>query len=101
MYEEVVIPESSEFDVAEVEVGDGRSASPVKISKKKKRKSEDEEDEEEADGEFHICRTCNQFVPIAEISDHHHNVHAADGDLKCSDCGKMFKVRSWPKLGFF
>lgn len=118
VYEEVVLPDgtTSEFiDVAEVEVGDGRSASPVKIgsltgTNKNRRRNKPtltmpppshspiEEMEmslspSEMGGEFHICRLCNQFIPIHELLDHNNEHHSGVQDLTCIDCGKLFKSK--------
>lgn len=129
VYEEVVLPDgtastSDLVDVAEVEVGDGRSASPVKIGaltgggRKNKKKSaaaaqtmfmvanpdaaggdEDDSDAELAavaaasGGEFHICRICNQFVPVGQLAAHNHECHGVLQELTCTDCGKLFKSK--------
>jgi len=133
VYEEVVLPDGGTgelVDVAEVEVGDGRSASPVKIGalsatvsapKSRKRKSQatvapvsantvnatmfmvqDNDDDSDAElaavaaargGEFHICRICNQFVPVGQLAAHNNENHSAVSDLTCTDCGKLFKSK--------
>ena len=112
MYEEVVLPEGATphtgpggigaeqfIDVAEVEVGDGRSASPVKIDTAtaiaaRLRQSSTSDREDSPQGEFHICRICNQFVPIGEIAEHNRENHgAAISELTCTDCGKLFKSK--------
>jgi len=132
VYEEVVLPDGGPgdlVDVAEVEVGDGRSASPVKIgaltttvpgpkSRKKKNANnanntsvnaanmflvqQDNDDDSDAElaavaaargGEFHICRICNQFVPIGQLAAHNHENHGAIQELTCTDCGKLFKSK--------
>lgn len=118
VYEEVVLPDgtTSEFiDVAEVEVGDGRSASPVKIGSltgtKNRRRNKapsaslpaqshspiEQMDLQlspsETGGEFHICRICNQFIPINELLDHNAEHHSGSQDLTCIDCGKLFKSK--------
>ena len=130
VYEEVVLPDGGPgdlVDVAEVEVGDGRSASPVKIGalsavpgpKSRKRKNapnhattsvnttmfmvqQDNDDDSDAElaavaaargGEFHICRICNQFVPIGQLAAHNHENHGAIQELTCTDCGKLFKSK--------
>jgi len=130
----VVLPDGGTgelVDVAEVEVGDGRSASPVKIGalshtagpKSRKRKNnaaanvaplsantvnatmfmvQDNDDDSDAElaavaaargGEFHICRICNQFVPVGQLAAHNHEHHSAISDLTCTDCGKLFKSK--------
>merc|ERR1719345_630800 len=121
VYEEVVLPDGGHgelVDVAEVEVGDGRSASPVKIGalthsgptpKSRKRKNnavvnpvqantvnatmymvQDNDDDSDAElaavaaargGEFHICRICNQFVPVGQLAQHNHENHSTVSDL--------------------
>lgn len=140
VYEEVVLPDGGTgelVDVAEVEVGDGRSASPVKIgalsatnstvaapkSRKKKNNQvaaataalatanpvsttmfmvQDNDDDSDAElaaitaargGEFHICRICNQFVPVGQLAAHNHENHSTVSDLTCTDCGKLFKSK--------
>ena len=132
VYEEVVLPDGGTgelVDVAEVEVGDGRSASPVKIgalsavggtTKSRKRKNnaqqpavasavnstlfmvQDNDDDSDAElaavaaargGEFHICRICNQFVPVGQLTAHNHENHSTVSDLTCQDCGKLFKSK--------
>jgi uncharacterized C2H2 Zn-finger protein len=136
VYEEVVLPDGSTgelVDVAEVEVGDGRSASPVKIGalthsgptpKSRKRKNnaanavvnpvqantvnatmymvQDNDDDSDAElaavaaargGEFHICRICNQFVPVGQLAQHNHENHSTVSDLTCTECGKLFKSK--------
>ena len=137
VYEEVVLPDGGTgelVDVAEVEVGDGRSASPVKIGalthtgptpKSRKRKNnantvvnapvaantvnatmfmvqQDNDDDSDAElaavaaargGEFHICRICNQFVPVGQLAQHNHENHSTVSDLTCTDCGKLFKSK--------
>lgn len=132
VYEEVVLPDGGTgelVDVAEVEVGDGRSASPVKIgalsgsvsapkSRKKKNNTatpvaantvnatmfmvQDNDDDSDAElaavaaargGEFHICRHCNQFVPVGQLAAHNHENHSQVSDLTCPDCGKLFKSK--------
>ncbi len=119
MYEEVVLPESSAggngvetfVDVAEVEVGDVRSASPVKIDTGAAIAARlrantvvttapaaiDSETAAAAvaqgGGEFHICRICNQFVPVGDIAEHNHEHHGAVSELTCIDCGKIFKSK--------
>lgn len=133
VYEEVVLPDGGTgelVDVAEVEVGDGRSASPVKIGalthsgptpKSRKRKNnavvnpvqantvnatmymvQDNDDDSDAElaavaaargGEFHICRICNQFVPVGQLAQHNHENHSTVSDLTCTECGKLFKSK--------
>ncbi len=143
VYEEVVLPDGGPaelVDVAEVEVGDGRSASPVKIGAlsggtstgKRRRKKKDtsaaatvaansfvtpttsgnttmfrvqvegNDDDSDAElaavaaargGEFHICRLCNQFVPVGQLAAHNHENHGAIQELTCVDCGKLFKSK--------
>ena len=44
-------------------------------------------------GEFHICRICNQFVPVGQLAAHNHEHHSAISDLTCTDCGKLFKSK--------
>ena len=140
VYEEVVLPDGGPaelVDVAEVEVGDGRSASPVKIGalsggtgtgKRRRKKNNaaqaaantlvsaaaanmnssvfrvqvDNDDDSDAElaavaaargGEFHICRICNQFVPVGQLAAHNHENHGAIQELTCVDCGKLFKSK--------
>ncbi len=115
MYEEVVLPGDAgsggiidQFvDVAEVEVGDGRSSSPVKVDSapargKGGRKSGAVTASNShivsvgggaAGPEFHICRLCNQFVSLEDIADHNRQHHRALGELTCTDCGKVFKSK--------
>ncbi len=104
-------------DVAEVEVGDGRSASPIKIETTtgRKRKSNAASANRasssgsvsttsttnhivsvgggNAGPEFHICRLCNQIIPPNEIATHNQEHHGSLGELTCSDCGKVFKSK--------
>jgi rubrerythrin len=105
----VVLPESGGgngmdtfVDVAEVEVGDVRSSSPVKIdtasaiaARLKANAAMTDMDGEDSPqgGEFHICRICNQFVPVSDIADHNHEHHGAVSDMTCLDCGKIFKSK--------
>ena len=95
VYEEVVLPESGEgsamdsfVDVAEVEVGDGRSASPIKIDTGAAIAARLKASANAAaastiaaangtivqpsagGGEFHICRICNQVRDSAEVLSH-------------------------------
>jgi len=118
VYEEVVLPESGEgsgmdsfVDVAEVEVGDGRSASPIKIDTGAAIAARLKASANAAaantiaaangtivappaaGGEFHICRICNQFVPVTDIAEHNSEHHGAVSDLTCLDCGKIFKSK--------
>ena len=44
-------------------------------------------------GEFHICRICNQFVPVGQLAGHNHEHHSAISDLTCTDGGKLFKSK--------
>ena len=44
-------------------------------------------------GEFHICRICNQFVPVGQLAAHNHENHSTVSDLTCTDCGKLFKSK--------
>ena len=85
------------MDVAEVEVGDVRSSSPVKIDTAQaiaaRLKQTANDDDSPQGGEFHICRICNQFVPIGDIAEHNQEHHGALNDLTCIDCGKIFKSK--------
>ena len=98
-------------DVAEVEVGDGRSASPIKIDTGAAIAARLKASANNAaaatiaaangtivqpsggGGEFHICRICNQFVPVTDIAEHNSEHHGAVSDLTCLDCGKIFKSK--------
>lgn len=107
VYEEVVLQDADTMvDVAEVEVGDVRSALPVKIdtasaiAARLKQSSSvttqivhNNDEDSPQGGEFHICRICNQFVPIGDIADHNHEHHGAVNDMTCIDCGKIFKSK--------
>ncbi len=121
VYEEVVLPEGNTgsiidqfVDVAEVEVGDGRSASPVKVEAvaPKKRGRGPAKSTTVVTGtsmtgtnnivsvgggaagpEFHICRLCNQIIQQSEIATHNQQHHGAVGELTCGDCGKVFKSK--------
>ena len=46
-----------------------------------------------AGGEFHICRICNQFVPLGELTMHNAQEHGKLSELTCTDCGKLFKSK--------
>ncbi|TRY74722.1 hypothetical protein TCAL_14545 [Tigriopus californicus] len=121
VYEEVVLPDGGEnsvdqfVDVAEVEVGDGRSASPITIGETislsasgvvrrrttagpKSRTggggaSNSSDRENSPQNEFHICRLCNQFIPLSNIAAHNLENHGTMSDLTCTDCGKIFKSK--------
>ena len=109
-------------DVAEVEVGDGRSASPVKVeaatAATPRRRGPGKRglaaaaaaaaaSGDSAGGgnhivsvgggaagpEFHICRLCSQIIPPDEIPTHNQKHHGALGELTCTDCGKVFKSK--------
>ncbi len=92
-------------DVAEVEVGDGRSSSPVKVESSggrgRGRKGSAATPNSHivsvgggaAGPEFHICRLCNQFVSLDEIAEHNRDHHSSLGELTCVDCGKVFKSK--------
>ena len=43
-------------------------------------------------GEFHICRICNQFVPIGQLAAHNHENHGAIQELTCT--GMFFFQKS-------
>lgn len=122
VYEEVVLPDGGEnsvdqfVDVAEVEVGDGQSASPITIGETislsasgvmrrrtgpgpKSRTggggaaSNSSDRENSPQNEFHICRLCNQFIPLSAIAAHNLENHGTMSDLTCTDCGKIFKSK--------
>lgn len=95
VYEEVVLPDGTTsssvmdqfVDVAEVEVGDGRSASPITIGETITltssgshlvRGGSTSDREESPQSEFHICRICNQFIPLTEIAAHNQEHHGTD-----------------------
>jgi len=121
VYEEVVLPEGATLtgagggtasagiidqfvDVAEVEVGDGRSASPIKIETVSARLSAGSFDAPGGNAAAALAaagagkqkpkiRTCGKSLHlVGNLANHTRGLPPNVSDLTCLDCGKLFKV---------
>ena len=124
VYEEVVLPDGTSAElvtqtgnesVADLDMGNGRSASPIKIGPMtpsgQNLLAGNQIPMSIAPGaltltsvstpakgppsanEFHICRICNQIVQLNTLAEHNAQAHGHIRDLTCMDCGKLFKSK--------
>jgi len=125
VYEEVVLPDGTSAElvtdttgadngVTELDMGNGRSASPIKIGPMTISSDGSivgnqittpmsgtitlNNVQTPAKGppsanEFHICRICNQIVQLNQLAEHNAQAHGHIRDLTCMDCGKLFKSK--------
>jgi len=122
VYEEVVLPDGTSAElvtdsgtndaVTDLEMGNGRSASPIKIGPMTIAGDNIVGQQIPLSGttltlnsvqtpakgppsanEFHICRICNQIVQLNQLAEHNAQAHGHIRDLTCMDCGKLFKSK--------